>query len=171
MLDLQVANSARASKKVQGLRSLRAGDIVEEAVASFPFRGTRERDLVIVIVRRDFEFRGSRQALMNSMHNLIKNSLKAIHAKSAPLRQGDVLIEVGTFQDRGRIVVTDRGCGIEVAIQGRVFDPFFTTTPGDSHGLGLAYAKAVFQHAGGSIHIESESGQGTTVIAELPLSA
>lgn len=169
MLDIQIGNASIEAVSSRAHQALRAGDVVARAVETYSFRGERERGLVMVMVRRDFNVRGSSQALEQTLHNLIKNSLKAVQAKQTAPRQGDIQIEVGTFQGRGRIVVTDRGCGIEEAIQGRVVDPFFTTTPGDTHGLGLAYAKAAIHHAGGSLQIESIAGKGTTAIAELPI--
>jgi len=169
MLDTQVTNAALDRIDSRTRQELRAGDLVAHAIETYAFRGERERGLIMMMVRRDFKLRGSPQALERTIHNLIKNSLTALHAKEDAPRPGDIQIEVGTFQGRGRIVITDRGCGIEEVHQGRVLDPFFTTTPGDTHGLGLAYAKAAIHHAGGSLHIKSTAGKGTTAIAELPM--
>lgn len=169
MLDMHVANADLDAVDARVRQDVYVGAIVAEAVETYGFRGERERAIVLTTVRRDFKVRGSQHALVGCIQNLVKNSLKAVQARSASPRQGDIQIEVGTFQGRGRIVVTDRGCGIEEAIQGRVVDPFFTTTPGDTHGLGLAYAKAAIHHAGGSLRIESTADKGTTAIAELPI--
>jgi hypothetical protein len=51
------------------------------------------------------------------------------------------------------------------------FDSFFTTKPaGEGTGLGLASALEIIHSAGGTIHIDSELGQGSTITIELPRS-
>jgi signal transduction histidine kinase len=101
------------------------------------------------------------------VENLVSNSLRAVAANAGEMHAGDVLIEVGTFQHRGRIVVTDRGSGISKEAQGRVFEPFFTTRPGRAHGMGLAFCKAVIARAAGTIQLES-SDLGTRVSIDVP---
>jgi signal transduction histidine kinase len=68
------------------------------------------------------------------------------------------------------IRVQDTGAGIPEGIRDRIFDPFFTTKPvGKGTGQGLAIARAVIvDKHGGSIRFESQPGQGTTFILELP---
>ncbi|KJV23696.1 response regulator, partial [Luteibacter yeojuensis] len=50
------------------------------------------------------------------------------------------------------------------------FDPFFTTKPaGQGTGLGLSMIFGFVRQSGGSVDIESEPGQGTTVSVVLPI--
>jgi CheY-like chemotaxis protein len=51
--------------------------------------------------------------------------------------------------------------------QARVFDPFFTTKSA-GHGLGLAIVQRIVQGFGGTIHLTSEVGKGTTFQIRLP---
>jgi len=66
--------------------------------------------------------------------------------------------------------LSDTGTGIPADILGKVFRPMFTTKPeGKGTGLGLAICREIVRAHGGDIHIESQAGQGTTIVFSLPL--
>jgi len=68
-----------------------------------------------------------------------------------------------------QIGVTDNGHGMSPEVKRRATDPFFTTKKrGLGTGLGLALVHGVSQSAGGTVVIESEPGEGTTVLMRLP---
>jgi two-component system sensor histidine kinase RegB len=70
------------------------------------------------------------------------------------------------------VVVRDRGAGMPHDILARIGEPFFTTkAPGRGMGLGLFLARAVIEGVGGTLHIDSAAGQGTSVHVRLPTDA
>ena len=82
--------------------------------------------------------------------------------------------EGGTLRVRAvacdaRVVVQieDTGVGIPAEHRDRLFEPLFTTKPRGA-GLGLALVHRVVAAHHGTIRIESEEGQGTTVTLLLP---
>jgi PAS domain S-box-containing protein len=83
----------------------------------------------------------------------------------------DVRNEVALPAQQDHVVITlrDTGDGIPPEIQGKVFDPFFTTKPlGEGTGLGLSQVYGFAQQSAGTVTIDSEPGNGTTVTLQLP---
>jgi two-component system NtrC family sensor kinase len=101
--------------------------------------------------------------------SLITNALEAME-NGGTLR---VIAEAGQ-SDEGRpvirVVLGDTGPGIPQEHLARIFEPFFTTrSSSGGTGLGLAIARRITRDHGGSIRLESEPGQGTRAIVELPV--
>ena len=72
--------------------------------------------------------------------------------------------------DRAVFRVWDNGGGIPSEIIDDIFNPFFTTKPTDQGtGLGLALSSDIARQHGGLIRVETEPGEDTTMIVELPL--
>jgi len=100
------------------------------------------------------------QALLN----LLRNSVEAMPGG------GEIRIRLNHLPDRVRIQMLDTGEGIPKDLQKRVFEPYFTTRA-QGTGLGLSVVERVVREHRGRIQIYSESGQGTCVTIDLPLSA
>ncbi|MVM35635.1 histidine kinase [Spirosoma sp. HMF4905] len=69
-----------------------------------------------------------------------------------------------------QIRVADNGRGIPETLQSKVFQPFFTTKPtGEGTGLGLSLSyDIVTKGHGGTLRVESQAGEGSTFVIELP---
>ena len=68
---------------------------------------------------------------------------------------------------RVSLQIRDTGVGIPREWLPRIFEPFFTTKQAGSGG-GLPMVHNIVQRHGGTVDIESEHGQGTTVVIHLP---
>jgi signal transduction histidine kinase len=69
------------------------------------------------------------------------------------------------------IRVSDTGPGIPDEFHQRIFDEFFQLRNNHSHrgtGLGLAICKRLVEAMGGTIHVESKPGDGSTFTVEIP---
>ena len=85
-------------------------------------------------------------------------------AQSTGLGMG--IMSNGTVEIR----VSDNGTGIPESVKAKIFQPFFTTKPtGEGTGLGLSMSYDIITKGhGGNLMVESEEGQGTTFIIQLP---
>ncbi len=104
------------------------------------------------------------QVLMNAVMN----------SRAAMPSGGRLTIATGVEPGREfvSLSITDTGCGMPPEVMARAFEPFFTTKGrGKGTGLGLATAYGVVTDVGGTIALESQPGQGTTVRVRLPVGA
>ncbi len=102
----------------------------------------------------------------NVLFNLIDNAVK--YSNGRP----DITISTVDVPSGVRISVKDKGIGISKADQKRIFDQFYRVSTGNVHnvkgfGLGLAYVKNVVSAHHATIHVESETGQGTKFTIDL----
>ena len=68
------------------------------------------------------------------------------------------------------IRIRDNGNGMPPEVKEKIFNPFFTTKPtGEGTGLGLAMSSDIVREHGGAIRVETEPGEFTEMIIELPL--
>jgi signal transduction histidine kinase len=104
--------------------------------------------------------------------NLIVNAAHAIgDVVKGTDRKGKMRVATRVLGEQVEIAVTDTGKGIPVDVRSRIFDPFFTTKEvgrGTGQGLAIARAVVVDKH-GGTLHFETEVGQGTTFYIRLPI--
>ena len=67
------------------------------------------------------------------------------------------------------MTVSDTGCGIEPDTIERIFEPFYTSKKkSGGTGMGLAVVHSIANCNGGSIHVDSTPGKGTTFTVYLP---
>lgn len=64
--------------------------------------------------------------------------------------------------------VRDNGLGMDYEVQQKVFTNFFTTKGAHGTGLGLLLTRKIVQEHGGTVAIESKSGEGTAIRLVFP---
>lgn len=102
--------------------------------------------------------------LRQILTNLLSNALK-YSSPDSPVR-----LQVKCFGDSITFQVEDKGCGIPLENQKKLFEAFYrATNVGDipGTGLGLAIAKQAVEQHGGTISFASEVDVGTTFTVTL----
>jgi two-component system cell cycle sensor histidine kinase/response regulator CckA len=80
---------------------------------------------------------------------------------------GDVPIIAGMY---GWMTVRDTGRGIPRELQGRIFEPFYTTKErGGGSGLGLSAVFGIVKQSGGYTFVQSEANAGAAFTVYLPV--
>ncbi|MEJ8303532.1 ATP-binding response regulator [Saccharibacillus sacchari] len=103
--------------------------------------------------------------LIQILHNLVGNAIKFTE-------RGTVGVEASVVAGRAEIRVSDTGRGIAADKLELIFLPFEqegTAAPTGGTGLGLSITRKLIELHGGTIHAESEPGQGATFVLTIPL--
>jgi two-component system CAI-1 autoinducer sensor kinase/phosphatase CqsS len=167
-IDTQISN-AQLLRLPRPTTHLTAIELVQDVVSQYPFRSPRERESLELTLEQDFAFMGSRAQFSQVLANLIKNALHALAASGDAPKPGDLRIAVFLQDERGQIVISDKGTGIPLRKQHRIFEPFFSLQSTVGNGLGLTFCKNVVEASNGRLVLHSNPGQGATFTIDLPL--
>jgi two-component system sensor histidine kinase RegB len=148
----------------EGVAPCTVGELLDEALANI-------RDTPRVLREHADEIAAAPvrlppRAVSQALRSLVTNAQDASPAHAA------VIVRVARAGGELEVEVRDRGAGMPADVLARVGEPFFTTKPpGRGMGLGLFLARAVIEGIGGSMHIDSAAGGGTSVHVRLPTDA
>ena len=182
MLQMGRGSGERRPADINALLSEHAKLAYHSARASDPnFNLTMEEDLDPEIG----EVEVVSQDLSRVFLNMVTNACYATHEKRMALKETDpdsVKLKEGRAGYEPRLQLTtrnaddgivirirDNGSGIPADLVEKIFNPFFTTKPTDKGtGLGLALSSDIVRQHGGLIRVETEAGEFTEMIIDLP---
>ena len=101
--------------------------------------------------------------LRRVIENLVSNAVDSLDGKN-----GTVTVTTERGKGLVRIAVSDSGRGMSKAELDRAFDDFYTTKSGGT-GLGLSIVRRLVLDSSGSLKVETEPGQGSRFIVEIPV--
>lgn len=95
--------------------------------------------------------------------NIFSNAADAIEKK------GNIYVNTYQKSNKTCVEIKDDGAGMSKAVCQHIFKPFYTTKPiGKGTGLGLSISHDIIEKHQGSIHVESELGNGAVFQICLP---
>jgi PAS domain S-box-containing protein len=167
--ELLTLSRMQSAELVPDFRPLDLRDVVQQAYDVVrPAAEPRGQELALRLPDSAIPVSGDVEMLERLIVNLVSNAVKFTPDA------GHVEVVVDVHHDTVEIRVCDDGIGIPTEEQGRLFTRFFRASTAQDNavpgtGLGLAIAHRVVELHDGAIAIESEKGQGTTVVVRLPL--
>ncbi|WP_445613459.1 sensor histidine kinase [Geobacillus sp. YF-1] len=184
LLDRLREELKRITKLMNDLLTLARADArhaaLELAKQTFDFRPHAERTFQLVAElaakkQLTMRFHAPEQAVVTAdpdkltqlLYILLDNAIKYTP------EGGEVTLSIRTEPKQFILSVKDTGIGIPPEDIGRIFDRFYRVDKARSrqqggHGLGLSIAKWIVDTHGGTIHVDSQLGQGTEFIVRLP---
>lgn len=168
LLDLSKLESTESSLHPE---TFTGSDIASELASSFRGACVDKRVTLRFALSADLQtMRTDRSLLMLILNNLVDNACKFAFEETEVLVAGMPLPG-----GRGvRFEVSDKGIGIPLGQQQRIFERFFQVdaarTGGSKRGtgLGLSIVKHAVRRLGGTIRVNSVWQQGTTMTVDLP---
>ena len=154
--------SRQSPVKMEALKPL---DVIN-AACELVTHGLRDTDIKLAVnCSGDLPWiKGDTTQLEQVLVNLMTNGIDAMEPG------GTLSISAEEVQEYLKISVRDTGPGIPPEIQEKIFEPFFTTKEvGKGTGLGLSITYGIVADHQGTIHLESNIGEGTVFTIRLPL--
>jgi len=108
-----------------------------------------------------------RALVHRALTRILENSIESVHRVKGKQDRKKITISVASHEETIEIVVSDRGEGIAKKDLSHIFEPFFSTKPGQI-GLGLTFVKKVIEDHGGHIWVNSRRRRGTEVRITFP---
>tara|TARA_R110002073_G_scaffold118918_1_gene258744 strand:- start:667457 stop:668803 length:1347 start_codon:yes stop_codon:yes gene_type:complete len=183
LLDLSKAESEDQSVQIE---LVNVHELVSQLLDGFSSPASRKNLELIAEIEPGIEEIATDSSLIALiLRNLVQNAIKFAHEGTAvrvlirasqvfPLRESPVPAKLG-YPMGIELSVVDRGMGIPIAHQQRIFERFYQVDAARAGsgarrgtGLGLAIVKHAAKSLGGTIRIESAPQIGTTMCVRLP---
>jgi len=165
--DLLDLSKIEAGKLLLNIEAVSLDDLVANSI--FVLRPLFEKKgihLEVSVPKGDYAVALDKDKFIRVIHNLLSNALKFTP------ESGKVTVSLRKKKDQLLLEVSDTGIGIPKAELPHIFNKFYRVRRGETvkegTGLGLSIVKELVELHKGTIRIESQEGEGTTVAVALP---
>lgn len=126
-----------------------------------------EREIIVEAETHTIEVKADYNRLKQVLLNLIDNAIKYSEPGTP------IILNVHRRGQEGIIQVCDRGYGIPLQHQSRIFERFYRVDESRNHatggtGLGLSIVKTLIEGMGGNVSVRSKLGEGSVFTVTLP---
>ncbi len=164
---LQVASLEKSTIKMN-FQVVPLKELIHDITENFKVKlNEKEGQLRFTAVDGDLKILADSFHLSNAIFNLLDNAIKYCDKKP------DIQIGLKDELNNAIISVKDNGIGIEEKYTKKIFNKFFRIPTGDIHnvkgfGIGLNYVQKIVKIHGGTIYLESKSGEGSNFVITIP---
>ncbi|MFJ7825935.1 ATP-binding protein [Psychrobacillus sp. NPDC096623] len=102
------------------------------------------------------EIEGDKQKFHQCLVNIMKNAIEAMP------KGGILTVETESTPTTVSILIKDTGSGMTLEQVNRLGEPYYSTKGSKGTGLGVMVVYSIVRAMNGTIHVESEIGEGTT---------
>ena len=102
------------------------------------------------------EIEGDKQKFHQCLVNIMKNAIEAMP------KGGILTVETKSTQTTVSIIIKDTGSGMTLEQVTRLGEPYYSTKGSKGTGLGIMVVYSIVRAMNGTIHVDSEIGEGTT---------
>ncbi|MFP4290315.1 MAG: PAS domain-containing sensor histidine kinase [Cyclobacteriaceae bacterium] len=164
----EIIDYSRNSSQVVRHELIHFGELIEEVFESMSHMENAPQIQKIFKLEQNRPFYSDARRIKVVLSNLVSN---AYRYSSTHRRDCFVEINVKVEHEKAIMMVRDNGQGIDKNYLEKIFDMFFRASEGQGGtGLGLYIVKETLDKMGGTIHVASELGKGTSFVVNLPLS-
>jgi PAS domain S-box-containing protein len=148
-------------------REVRVADLLHEVILLFQSEALLKGcQIELEPVNENIYISVDEKQIKQVFLNIVKNAVEVL-GEGSEERLGRVRVQAVRSESGVWVSFEDNGKGMDAKTLSRLFDPFFTTKL-EGTGLGLSVCYRIIKNHGGSIHVESEVGVGTTFRIQLP---
>lgn len=159
---VKLAHGAVSDPGVHAVHS--AARLLRSLLDAYPL-SVEQRALIHCDIEQDFAVTALPNCVALVLSSILSNSLRALAGQPQAELRFTVLVD-GTPQIR----IHDNGPGIAPEVQARLLaDPVTTHAHNGGSGWGLIFCQRIMQSFGGSVAVQSEPGQSTTVVLNFPV--
>lgn len=174
LIEESVEGGTRIKQIVTNLKSFSHIDEAEQQPADLNAAIASTLDILAnelqdkVMVSREFGELPLLPCNVGQLNQVFMNIL--VNAAQAVTPPGEIRIRTRCDGETIVVAISDNGCGMPPEVISRIFEPFFTTREiGKGTGLGLSIAYDIVTNHHGTLEVESQVDQGTTITIRLPL--
>jgi PAS domain S-box-containing protein len=140
--------------------------VIYESVEQLQFMKQVEKIRIATRISGGNDFYSDKKRISVIMNNFLSNAIKYHNFIQA---DPYISITVDMDKEKAQLRIEDNGHGISPKYKDKIFNMFFRANIEQSGtGLGLYIVKEIVDKMGGSVHVDSEEGKGTTFYVELP---
>ena len=167
LLDLARIESGQT---VLDIRPVNVENLLNDVARRFATRAAQKGISVQVDRQSPLTVDADQDCLSRVLDNLVANALRHTDHGGLITLFATIATPDAGVETRARMIVRDTGSGIPAEHLARIFDRFARATDDDTgFGLGLPIARQLVELHGGTIAIDSQIGEGTTVTIDLPV--